>query len=368
MVLGKGGGDHLERLADTDAQRVRAGDGQRPVVVAFAAAEAATVLVEGESRAEEGVDVLDCHGRAVCRRFSNAEGAEGQLVPWIRDVPEFDLVATDDGEHPAVVRVLGDERQQVDFVRQCGVGRDGHCCRSCVEPGADLPADGIIAAGGMGELLAHGSSQLLFAVGFQRNCHLPRWMLLVWCIAVMHFWQVMAISGVLCGLLPAQDAPPRIDWQPLRVAKSIFPRQMGLMDNEREDYANHLVGIAVQQIVAKKASPESLALGRKMIALALHLSPKNKRAVVANFRLSKGQLPEKLPADLQPSSFSRLLISRAQLLGKVEGEGNLLCARYFFDLAGELDPENEDAVYQSELQRIQNGEVDWAQLTSPPAK
>lgn len=186
-----------------------------------------------------------------------------------------------------------------------------------------------------------------------------------WCMEVKRFWQVILIVCALSGPVSADEALPKIEWSLLKIANSAFPRQMGMMDNEREDYANHLAGIAVQRIREKKADAASLATARKMLALALHLSPKNKRAVVTNFRLGKGQLPDEVPNDLQAASFAKLLMQRGQLLEKQEGQGNAQVARYFFELAAELDPANEDAIYLAELRRISNGELDWEALMNP---
>ena len=40
-----------------------------------------------------------------------------------------------------------------------------------------------------------------------------------------------------------------------------------------------------------------------------------------------------------------------------------LLARIFTELAAEMDPKNDDAVYASELQRLDQGGVDWSALT-----
>jgi hypothetical protein len=50
------------------------------------------------------------------------------------------------------------------------------------------------------------------------------------------------------------------------------------------------------------------------------------------------------------------------LLQQQEGENRNL-ARYLIQLAAEIDPRNEDAVYASELIRLDTGMVDWTPLT-----
>jgi hypothetical protein len=55
-------------------------------------------------------------------------------------------------------------------------------------------------------------------------------------------------------------------------------------------------------------------------------------------------------------------------LEKQGGEENKRLARYFIQLAAEIDPTNEDAVYASEVQRLDHGALDWGLLTDPAAK
>ena len=153
-----------------------------------------------------------------------------------------------------------------------------------------------------------------------------------------------------------------IKWRALRVMKSQFPRNMGMMDNERDDYATNLAGVAIAHLRENKANNKSRDLARKMILVALHLSERNRRAVIVNGALAKGQVPEAPETDYGVRTLARLLMKRAQLLEKQEGEGNTLVAGYFFDLASELDPKSEDALYLSELYRINHGEVDWGKL------
>ncbi|MGD7652522.1 MAG: hypothetical protein ACQCXQ_04850, partial [Verrucomicrobiales bacterium] len=129
---------------------------------------------------------------------------------------------------------------------------------------------------------------------------------------------------------------------------------------ERNEYATNLAALAVNRVVEGKASAASLEEARRMIALALQLSPRNKRAVVANFQLGKGIVPEKVEENYGRVSFSRLLLMRAQLLEKDATEENVRLARLFVNLAAALDSRNEDAVYASELHRLDHGEVDWS--------
>ena len=169
------------------------------------------------------------------------------------------------------------------------------------------------------------------------------------------------VSGLMISSLQGQEEI-KIEWRPLKVAKSQFPRTVGMMDETREDYANNLSGLAIKHLIAKKADKEASELARKMIVVALHLSPKNKRAVVLNFQLGKGKVPAAPETAFQHKTMVRLLMTLGQQLQKQEGAENLMVAGYFFSLATEMDPGNEDAIYHSELYRINHGDVDWTKL------
>ncbi len=195
------------------------------------------------------------------------------------------------------------------------------------------------------------------------NCHLPRRVLFPSLAPMMRVWQA-AVLGVTMGWASgATDGGKGFSWNAPQVERSIFKRDLGMLDTEREEYATNLANLAGNSVAAAKASPASLADARRMLALALQLSPRNKRAVVVNFQLSKGILPERTESQYSAQVFARLILTRGRLLEKQGGEDNLTLARYFTRLAAELDPKNEDAVYASEVQRLDLGEVDWSAIT-----
>ena len=148
----------------------------------------------------------------------------------------------------------------------------------------------------------------------------------------------------------------------------MFTPDLGMLDSEREEYATNLASHAANDVVASKASSQSLEDARRMLALAFHLSPRNKRAVVVNFQFSKGIFPEVAQGGYSPQALARLLLSRSQLLEKQGGEENKRAARLFVSLAAGMDPKNEDAVYASELHRLDYGPVDWSTVENPAGK
>ncbi len=143
----------------------------------------------------------------------------------------------------------------------------------------------------------------------------------------------------------------------------LFGEDLSMGNSERDDYASNLAAYAVKMVLKQNADQKSLGLARKILGLALHLSPRNKKCVVVNSQLARGVLPDRVVADYEDEVFASLLFARGQLLEKHEQKINTILARYFIDLAATIDPRNEDAVYESELRRIDHGELSWKLLT-----
>lgn len=186
---------------------------------------------------------------------------------------------------------------------------------------------------------------------------------------MMRLWQAVVFGFAALSILSAQE-PKNVAfaWDPPKVKASLFTENLGMLDSERDEYATNLAVRACNAVAAAKASVASLADARRLIGLALQLSPRNKRALVVSFQLAKGVLPEPVENNYSPPALARLLLTRGQLLDKQPGAENQKLARYFIQLAAEIDPKNEDAVYASEVQRLDHGGVDWTPVTDPAAK
>jgi len=177
-------------------------------------------------------------------------------------------------------------------------------------------------------------------------------------------WQLTILAAFAITSLDAQEKQ-KFTWDRLEIRKSIFSQDVIMLDSERDEYATNLVAYAANEISENGASIASVTHGRKVLALAMHLSPRNKQALVTQFQLSKGIVPEKTASDYSPQVFARLLLTRGQLLlQQPEGENTIL-AHYLIQLAAEIDPRNDDAVYASELIRLDSGGVDWDKLATP---
>jgi hypothetical protein len=162
--------------------------------------------------------------------------------------------------------------------------------------------------------------------------------------------------------LGAQEAK-KFAYQAPKTGAGLFDDKLGMLEREREEYATNLANHAAARVMAHAASAASLTEARRLLALSLHLSPRNKKALVVNYQLTRGLMPKVEAGEYSPEVLARLLLTRAQLLGKQGGPQNQLLARCFVELAAEFDPSNEDAIYEQELQRIDHGAVDWSVVT-----
>lgn len=174
---------------------------------------------------------------------------------------------------------------------------------------------------------------------------------------------VSLLVGTVCGAkseMQGQYKPPVIN-------KRLFGEDLSMVDNERDEYATNLAAYAVKVIKEAQGDQASLDTARRVLALALHLSHRNKKCLVVNVQLKRGIMPEDVAIDYAPDVFARLLLTRGQLLEKRERAGDAMVARYFIELAAGIDPRNEDAVYEAEIRRIDHGEMDWTRLTDATA-
>lgn len=154
------------------------------------------------------------------------------------------------------------------------------------------------------------------------------------------------------------DVAPAIRYEMVTIKKSLFA-DFSMLVQERDEYATNLTRLALTLIHEDPESEKGVADARRLLALALHLSIRNRSAVVANHQLAKGILPEQKNADYSTQVFARLLLTRGQLLKK-QDKASQFVGECFVEIAAGLDPRNEDAVYEFELQKLDGKQVDWA--------
>lgn len=136
-----------------------------------------------------------------------------------------------------------------------------------------------------------------------------------------------------------------------------------ITDLERDDYATNLTLYAVSRIHSGEGDQASFDLARRLIALALNLSPRNRKGVVVNAQLKKGVLPELGAGGYDVKVFANLLYTRGKMIEQNVSDENLLLARYFIAFASMMDPRNEDIIFEAEIRRIDHGEINWEELT-----
>jgi len=175
-------------------------------------------------------------------------------------------------------------------------------------------------------------------------------------------WQGIIGLLTLCAVLAAPEEK-KLDYKSPVVGAGLFSDKLGMMDKEREEYAINLATYAGNQIADAKGAPAALAQARRLLALSLHLAPRNRKAVVMNYQLERGILPLKVEGDYSAEVLARLLLTRGQLLMKQSSEEDFLLGRCFIEVAAEMDARNEDAVYASELLRLDRNKVSWEKLT-----
>lgn len=180
----------------------------------------------------------------------------------------------------------------------------------------------------------------------------------------LRFLMMMAAVAICtAGSIHAARSELKGVYSEPRINKRLFGNDLSMVNNERDEYATNLAAYAVKIIQESSGDQSALENARKVLGLALHLSPRNKKCVVINAQLKRGIMPEKVIADYDSDVFARLLLTRGKLLEKQDAAINTQLARYLISLSAMIDPRNEDAIYEAEIRRIDYGDVDWKQLT-----
>lgn len=163
------------------------------------------------------------------------------------------------------------------------------------------------------------------------------------------------LLSVSLPLVWSQDKPKEVD---VRKGHG-FSRRLAMLDTEREEYASHLASFVANQLARSKGNAAMAENAQRVLHVARLLSPRNKRAVVVDFQVRKGVVPEAVPGTFSSVALAKLLLTRGQLLLQQPGEENEWLGRVFVRFAAELDPKNEDAVYASEIDQMEKGPLNW---------
>jgi hypothetical protein len=162
------------------------------------------------------------------------------------------------------------------------------------------------------------------------------------------------VSGQTPPKTPAPAAEPerRKFVRPAVPVARFTPEKTALLEPECERIASFLARHAAENLTAGVLAGNAAAQtkGRLLLAVSLHLQPMNAGAVHCGLRWSDGKAPSLPPPADDLRIFSNFLLSAAQRQSGKPGPAPETLARILVRLAADLDPENEDAVYASEIQ------------------
>ncbi len=135
--------------------------------------------------------------------------------------------------------------------------------------------------------------------------------------------------------------------------------ELGLMTIERDRLANEIAAYVSNRFADGSKEHKDLALASRMLAVALQLNPRNRIAVVGNFKLSRGMATPAVKSEYASDLLADFLYVRSKVLQEQGGVANALLAGYLLAFAVEIDADNEDAIYDLEIMRLDGRTVDW---------
>jgi len=150
---------------------------------------------------------------------------------------------------------------------------------------------------------------------------------------------------------PAREPERRKFVRPNVPVARFTHEKTALLEPECERIASFLARYAAEKLTAGvlEGNAGAQTKGRLLLAVSLHLQPMNAAAVHCGLRWSDGQAPSLPPPADDLRIFSSFLLSAAKRQTGKPGPAPEALARILVRLAADLDPENEDAVYASEI-------------------
>ena len=142
---------------------------------------------------------------------------------------------------------------------------------------------------------------------------------------------------------------------------------VNLLKVDRDKLASSVAAYVVNS-VKDGADAAAMEKARKLLGFALHLSPRNRDAVIANFQFKKGLAKRNIQPEYSPVTLAEVLQSRAMFLIKNGGNLNVDLAGYMLFVAVQVDSTNETAIYELEMYRKDIGAIDWSSLLGEVTK
>jgi hypothetical protein len=150
-----------------------------------------------------------------------------------------------------------------------------------------------------------------------------------------------------------EEAPARKTFVRPRVPEALFtPEKIALLQPECERIAVYLARRAAEKYTEGVLRGDAAAMtgGRLLLTVSLHLQPLNGSAVLCASRWMDGKAPSLPPPSEDPRGFSNFLLSAARRQAGNAGPAREALGRILTFLAADLDPANEDAIYECEIQ------------------
>ncbi|MCP4847530.1 MAG: hypothetical protein GY899_06245 [Verrucomicrobiaceae bacterium] len=172
----------------------------------------------------------------------------------------------------------------------------------------------------------------------------------------------VVVTGFMLGGIARIKAEKEGGYDEPIVTKALFAgEEVAILAVDRDKLATNIAAFVVNSIKPDGKAAE-LDVATRLIGLALHLNPRNRIAVVANFQFKKGLSPKKVDPDYSPVTLAEVLQNRAVLLARRGGDINLMLAGYLLAAAVDIDPMNESAIYELEMYRKAVAEIDWTPI------
>lgn len=177
----------------------------------------------------------------------------------------------------------------------------------------------------------------------------------------------LAVLLLLAASAIAQ-APPgigegeRVRYRAASIEESLFTAdKVGMLELECKDIAESLAGVAMERFEKRRHewTKKEAVLAEKIVVLARHLDPRCKIATEMDKAFASGAAVESRWEKKRVVVLVETLVLRAKLLRATGKADDVRLAACFLDVAAEIDPKNENAIYAFEIFRRDVGSVNW---------
>lgn len=140
---------------------------------------------------------------------------------------------------------------------------------------------------------------------------------------------------------------------------------LSITENSKKAAAGTIYGYLA---TGKRLSDKELKQASKLLGIALLLKPDHKDCVLMNARLRRGELPRARESTHSKEKLADIFVAIAKHLKSKGGRDNTRFAGFLLDIASQLHPDHEDALYLLELYRKKHGPVQWDPVFNTDAK